>query len=33
MMADGRHIENQRNRDLSMTVWPIAAKCGTEMHY
>jgi len=31
-MADGRHLENQKNCDISKTVGPISLKCGLLMH-
>ena len=27
-MADGRYLENWKNRDISLTVWPIIANFG-----
>jgi len=30
--ATGRHLENQKNHDISAVVWPISVKCDTEMH-
>jgi len=32
-MADSRNLENRKNCDISITVWPITAKFGTMMHF
>ena len=31
-MADGRHLERLKNRDISTTALPILMKFGTVMH-
>jgi len=32
-MADGCHLEIRKKRDISIMLWPIAAKFGTFTHF